>query len=205
MTEQRRSTNSRGYRKTKRADDERRTRARIVDAAEELHGTIGPARTSVSAVAERAGVTRATVYRHFPDDEALFFACSGQWLSRQRLPDPQKWPVQGEPGETLRVGLEDIYRYYRAGQSMLIHVLRDVDVVPERVRNARIDGERRWRETLLSSVPGRRRAAVRAAVAHACDFGTWRSLALDQGLTDRAAVDLMVGMVMTAASPPPSS
>ena len=205
LTEQHRSTNSRGYRKTKRAEDEQRTRARIVDATEELHGTIGPARTSVSAVADRAGVTRATVYRHFPDDESLFLACSGQWLSRQRLPDPQTWPAKDTPGETLGVGLHDIYRYYREGQSMLIRVLLDADVVPERVRNARIESERRWQEALLAAVPGRRRTAVRAAVAHACAFGTWRSLVLDIGLTDRAAVDLMVGMVMTAATPLPSS
>ncbi len=75
----------------KRADDEQRTRARIVDAAESLHGTVGPANASISAIAETAGVTRATVYRHFPDDESLFLACSGQWLARQRLPDPETW------------------------------------------------------------------------------------------------------------------
>jgi AcrR family transcriptional regulator len=205
LTEHQRSTNSRRYRKTKRAEHEQRTRASIVDAAEELHGTIGPARTSVSAVADRAGVTRATVYRHFPDDELLFLACSGQWLARQRLPDPQAWPTKDRPGEILRVGLHDIYRYYREGQPMLTRVLRDADVVPERVRNARIESERRWQDALLAAVPGRRRTAVRAAVAHACEFGTWRSLVLDHGLTDRAAVDLMVGMVTTAATPLPSS
>lgn len=205
LTEQHRSTNPRSYRKTKRADDEQRTRARIVDAAEELHGTIGPARTSISAVADRAGVTRGTVYRHFPDDESLFLACSGQWLSRQRLPDPEKWRANGEPGEALRVGLLDIYRYYRVGQAMLSRIHRDLDVVPERVRQVRFESERRWQEALLTSVPGRRRAVVRAAVAHAAAFGTWWSLALDQGLTDRAAADLMVGMVTAAAAPLPSS
>ena len=97
LTEHKRSTNARGYRKVKRADDELRTRARIVDAAEELHGTIGPARVSVSAIADAAGVTRATVYRHFPDDESLFLACSGQWLSRQRLPDPEAWDRSRRP------------------------------------------------------------------------------------------------------------
>ena len=205
MSEHHRSTNSRGYRKTKRAEDEQRTRARIVDAAEELHGTVGPARTSVSAVADRAGVTRATVYRHFPNDESLFLACSGQWLARQQLPGPERWSAQGGPGETLRVGLQDIYRYYRAGQSMLTHVLRNPELIPERVRNARFESERRWQEALLVALPGRRRTAVRAAVAHACAFATWRSLVVDNGLTDRAAVDLMVGMVMTAATPLPSS
>ena len=90
------------YRKVKRAENEQRTRARIVDAAEALHAKVGPARASISAIAERAGVTRATVYRHFPDDESLFLACSGQWLSRQRLPDPDAWDATATPVDTLR-------------------------------------------------------------------------------------------------------
>ena len=88
LTEQRRSTKQRTYRKVKRAEDEQRTRARIVDAAEALHAEVGPARATISAIAERADVTRATVYRHFPDDESLFLACSGQWLSRQCAAGP---------------------------------------------------------------------------------------------------------------------
>jgi len=198
LTEHERSTNSRGYRKVKRADDEQRTRERIVDAAEELHGTIGPARASISAIADKAGVTRATVYRHFPDDESLFLACSGQWLSRQRLPDPEAWPVEGDPLETVRVGLTDIYRYYRAGASMLTHVHRDFEVVPERVRTARQQSEQRWRQVLLRPMPGRRRAVVKAAVAHATAFGTWRSLCVDQGLSDDDAAQLMVAMTEAA-------
>ena len=135
LSEQSRSTNTRGYRKTKRADDEQRTRARIVDAAELLHGTVGPANASISAIAETAGVTRATVYRHFPDDEALFLACSGQWLANQRLPDPASWK-DDDPWVQLRTGLLDLYRYYRAGEAMLTLVNRDVRVVPERVKRS---------------------------------------------------------------------
>ena len=199
MTEQKRSTNSRGYRKVKRADDEQRTRARIVDAAEELHGTVGPANASISAIAETAGVTRATVYRHFPDDEALFLACSGQWLARQRLPEPDAWK-HDDPWVQLRSGLLDIYRYYRAGEPMLTMIHRDFALVPERVREARLENEGVWLETLLQGLPGARRAACRAAVSHAASFGTWRSLALDNGLTDRTAVNLMVAMVQAAAT-----
>jgi AcrR family transcriptional regulator len=199
LSEQRRSTNSRGYRKVKRADDELRTRGRIVDAAETLHGTLGPARASVSAIADAAGVTRATVYRHFPDEEGLFLACSGQWLSRQRLPDPESWGLSGDPWVSLRTGLLDLYRYFRGGQAMLALVERDVEVVPSRIRDARLERERVWRETLLGPLPGRRRTGVRAAVAHASAFGTWRSLCVDQALSDGAAADLMVGMTRVAA------
>ena len=199
LTEQKRSTNSRGYRKVKRADDEQRTRARIVDAAESLHGTVGPANASISAIAETAGVTRATVYRHFPDDEALFLACSGQWLARQRLPDPAAWK-HDDPWVQLRSGLLDLYRYYRAGEPMLTLIHRDYDVVPERVRGARLEQEGRWLETLTHPLPHRRRAGVRAAVAHASAFGTWRSLCVDHELSDTTAVHLMVAMTGAAAT-----
>lgn len=175
-----------------------RTKARIVDAAEALHGTLGPARTSVSAIAERAGVTRATVYRHFPDDQSLFMACSTQWMSRQRLPDADAWTAYDDPLTRLHAGLSDIYRYYRAGEQMITLVHRDAEAVPSRVAAVRIAAERRWLGTLLQPFPGRRRKSVRAAVAHAAAFPTWRSLCVDQGLSNGSAVDLMVGMVAVA-------
>ncbi len=188
------------YRKSKRAEDEQRTRARIVDAAERLHGTLGPARTTISAVADRAGVTRATVYRHFPDDEALFVACSAQWLSRQPRPAPETWTDEADPVQRLRLGLTEIYRYYRAGEQMISRVLRDAAAVPERVRSQRLAQERVWLDTLLQPFPERRRRTLRAAVAHAVAFPTWRSLCVDQSLSDRAAVGLVLGMVSAARS-----
>jgi AcrR family transcriptional regulator len=190
----------RTYRKVKRADEEQRTRARIVDAAEALHGSVGPAHASISAVAERAGVTRTTVYRHFPDDESLFLACSGQWLSRQTLPDPEAWSAVADPVQRLRVGLADLYRYFRDGHEMLANIERDAAVVPAPVRGGRLAREQQWRETLLRGLPGQRRPAVRAAIAHATAFGTWRSLCLEQGLSDRAAVGLIAGMVDAAGA-----
>jgi AcrR family transcriptional regulator len=186
---------TRTYRKSKRAEDEERTSALIVEAAESLHATLGPARTSVSAVAERAGVTRATVYRHFPDDESLFLACSSRWMSRQRVPDPGGWTASDDPLGRLRAGLTDIYRYYREGEQMITRIHRDVEAVPPRVVANRLAAERRWLDALLQPFPGRPRKTVRAAVAHAAAFSTWRSLCLSQGLSDRSAVGLMVGMI----------
>lgn len=183
----------------KRAEDEQRTRARIVDAAEALHGEVGPAGTTISAIAERAGVTRATVYRHFPDDESLFLACSAQWLSRQVLPAPDGWDAHDDPFVVLRSGLTDIYRYFRDGEPMLTSVLRDAAAVPARVTADRLDREREWRERLTRGLPRRRRKTVQAAVAHATSFSTWRSLCVDLGLSNASAVDLMVAMTVAAA------
>lgn len=184
----------------KRAEDEQRTRARIVDAAEALHAEVGPARSTISAIAERADVTRATVYRHFPDDESLFLACSGQWLSRQQLPDPDAWGAHDDPFAVLHAGLTDIYRYFRDGEPMLTSVLRDAAVVPTPVKEARLALEREWRERLTRALPGRRRKTIQAAVAHAIAFGTWRSLCVDLGLSNASAVDLMVAMTEAAAN-----
>jgi AcrR family transcriptional regulator len=200
LTEQDSSAKQRVYRKVKRAEDEQRTRARIVDAAEALHAEVGPARATISAIAARADVTRATVYRHFPDDESLFLACSGQWLSRQVLPDPDAWETDGDPFAVLHSGLTDIYRYFRDGEPMLTSVLRDAAVVPARIKEARLARERRWRERLTRELPRRRHKSVQAAVAHAMSFGTWRSLCVDLGLSNASAVNLMVAMTAAAAN-----
>ncbi len=203
LTEQVLSPKQRAYRKVKRAEDEQRTRARIVDAAEALHAQVGPARATISAIAERAAVTRATVYRHFPDDESLFMACSHQWLSRQRVPDPDAWDAHADAFAVLHTGLTDIYRYFRDGEPMLSSVLRDAAVLPARVNEARLAGERDWRQRLTRALPGRRRKTVQAAVAHAISFDTWRSLCLDLGLSNRSAVDLLVAMTAAASSSGP--
>ena len=200
MHEQSSSTPKRDYQKTKRAEDEKRTRARIVDAAEELHRTLGPSRTSVSAIAEHAAVTRATVYRHFSDEESLFLACSSQWLSRQRLPNVDAWTAHDDPLVRLRVGLTDIYRYYRSGEQMLTLIHRDAESVPPSVKANRVRAQRRWVEALLQPFPRRSPRMLPAAIGHAAAFETWRSLCVVQGLSNRSAVELMLGMV-TIASP----
>ena len=87
---------------TTRADQVEQTRRRIVEAAVELHGTVGPANTTVAAIAERAGVTRLTVYRHFPDDDAMFAACTAHWSARQNMPDIDAWLAESDPVDRLR-------------------------------------------------------------------------------------------------------
>ncbi|WUQ31896.1 TetR family transcriptional regulator [Streptomyces sp. NBC_00239] len=202
MSEQQRSTKSRGYEMRKRAADVGRTRERIIEAAVHLHGTAGPASTSISAIAERAGVTRLTVYRHFPDETALFEACSGHWLSRQRLPRPEEWGAYETPLERLAAGLADIYRFYRAGEQMLTLVIRDQHAVPERIRRSREETTRRYVEALASAWPAADAPVRRAVIGHAAAFSTWRSLCREQGLTDRAAVEVMTTLVEAVGAKP---
>lgn len=199
MTEQSRTSNSRPYVKRRRAEAERATAARIAEAALELHRTVGPARTTVAAVASRAGVTRATVYRHYPDERALFTACSGLWWSRVRPPDPGSWLAHEDPFTRLEVGLRDVYRFYRQGADMLEKVIRDTTSVPQEVVAQRTRAQEEWRSVLLAPFPARRRRTLVAAVAHATEFATWRSLALGSGLGDAAAVGLVSAMVRSAA------
>src|SRR6476659_9041226 len=95
------SDQKRKYEKKRRAEAEAQTRQRITESAVELHGSLGPARTSMSAVAEHAGVPRSTVYRHFPDEEALFGACSQHWAERNPPPDLGRWGRIRDPDERL--------------------------------------------------------------------------------------------------------
>src|SRR5436305_5385063 len=122
MTRQNASDGPRRYRKRKRAASELDTRRRITAAAVELHQTVGAGRTSVKAIAERAGVQRATVYRHFPTEEALFGACTSHYYARHPLPDPRQWAAIDDPDERLRAALEDLYTLYGQTEIGRAHV-----------------------------------------------------------------------------------
>lgn len=191
---------SRPYRMHRRAESIDRTRERIVEAAVELHGTRGPAHTSVAAVAERAGVTRTTVYRHFRDDAALFDACSTHWAARQAPPDLAGWRQVPGAEDRLRAGLADLYRYYREGAAMLRLVHRDREALPDRQQRALAEDEAAVRRVLgeplrAAGAPGRQ---VRAAIGLAVAFTTWDTLCGDERLSDCAAADLMTRLVLSA-------
>ncbi len=185
----------RKYEKKKRAELEEETRRRITETAVELHGTVGPARTSISAIAERAGVRRSTVYRHFPDEESLFDACSSHWAAENPLPDPTSWEAIEDPDERLRTALTDLYAFYRRTERMVENLLRDENTVP--VVRDRFVGFHQFleaaRELLLRGRPerGHSRDEARAAIGHALAFSTWQSLTREEGLEDDQAVELM--------------
>ena len=182
----------------RRAEQLDQTRQRIVASTVELHGSVGPAATTIAAIAEAAGVTRLTVYRHFPDQTALFGACSAHWAARQQLPDPGAWSGIGDPAARLRSGLADLYRFYRAGAGMLTHIHRDLAALPEAHQQALRDGDTLVRDVLTAPFDraGQEHRRLRAAIGHAVSFWTWRSLCLDQDLTDTDAVALLTGMVL---------
>jgi len=196
------SNEKRPYRMRRRAELQDETRRRITESAVELHGTLGPARTSVSAVAEHAGVRRATVYRHFPDEDALFAACSSHWVASNPPPDPGEWAAIADPGERLRAALEALYGHYRRTEEMMANVLRDEPLVPAVART--LEGYRAYVDACAGvlmagrGLRGRARQRVAAAVGHSLAFATWRSLTGEQGLDDAEAAALMCRLVAAA-------
>ena len=198
MTDQKRP-----YRMNARAESQQATRQRITEAAVALHGTLGPSRTSMSAVAEHAGVERSTLYRHFPNEGKLFEACSAHWRGLHPLPDLDRWRAIDDPAERLRTALTELYAYYTGAEPMLTNILRDVDSIEALRRQfARFpDYLEAARATLLAGRRHRGRAAhtVHAAVGHALGFTTWRSLVREQGCTTAEAVELMCALAATAS------
>jgi AcrR family transcriptional regulator len=202
VSDQDRPPGGRGYQMRKRAEDVAATRQRIVEAAVRLHGTIGPAATTISALADQAGVTRLTVYRHFPDERALFAACSAHWASGQVMPDPRAWRRAGDPAQRLRVGLSDLYRFYRSAEPMLTNVRRDRAAIPSELQERTDATDASYREVLLQAfaVRGSRRRRLRAVLGHAASFWTWRSLCLERGLSDSEAVQAMTTLALATAA-----
>jgi AcrR family transcriptional regulator len=186
----------RTYELKQRAESLAATRLRIVEATVALHESLGPGRTTISAIAERAGVQRLTVYRHFPDERSLFEACSGHWAAQNPAPDPSAWSALDDPEERLRTALTAIYGFYRTTEGMTGNLERDLPESPvlQEVAQPFLAYWQAVRETLERgwAVRGRKRLVLRAVIGHAVAFDTWHSLARSEGLDDAAAVDAMV-------------
>ena len=173
-----------------RAVQQAETRQRIVEAAVELHRSVGPARTSLSMVAERAGVQRHTLYAHFPEERSLLLACSGLTMERDPLPDAAPWRLIGDRRERLRTGLRAIYRWYQRNADLAGCVLRDAEIDPL----IREISALRWGlpiEGYQTVLGAGLNAKQRAMLGVALSFHTWRTLVRDSGLKSDAAADAM--------------
>ena len=194
---------TRTYQKKRRAEQETETRRRIVEAVAALHGEIGPARTTIKAIAERAGVERLTVYRHFADEGAIFAACNAHFHDETPPPDPSQWREIEDPVARLRAAILAFYDYYRRGENMIAYAQRDAAelpalaavLAPQRafVEVVRAELEAAWPDDAGA------RPRLSAAIGHALRFDTWRSLVRGEGLSDADAAELMVDLVRSAA------
>jgi AcrR family transcriptional regulator len=190
---------ARKYEMKRRAERMQDTRRRITEATVELHKTVGPARTTVSAIADKAGVQRHTYYAHFPEVKDLYQACTAHYLERNPLPDPSRWVQISGSEERLGRALSEVYAYYEGNEAMLTNVLRDTPLDPVLQEN-NVFLFRHWeamRDTIADAfeASGERHEALLGAIALALDLQTWRTLVRQQGLDEEKAMELMVGMV----------
>jgi AcrR family transcriptional regulator len=181
----------RRYELKKRAERQQQTRQRITDATLELHRTVGPAATQVAEIARRAGVGRLTVYNHFPDDAALFAACSAHWRSLHPTPDIASWALIDDRSARVRRALRDLYAWYRETEPMTANVLRDSELLPA-LRGIVEGGLVRWlaavRVFLAGNIEGPT-DRIEAVVAVVTAFASWRAM---KSLGDEAAADLAI-------------
>ncbi len=189
---------TRTYTLKRRAEQQAKTRRRIVEAAVALHGSIGPGLTTISMVSERAGVQRHTYYAHFPDERSLWLACSGLVFERDPLPEAAPWRAIEDRRERLRVGLRAIYDWYERNASLAACVLRDAEfhAVTKEVNELRFGAPMAaYREVLGAKLNAKQRALLRLALS----FFTWRTLAHENGLKQGTAVAVMVQAIDAAS------
>ena len=184
-----------------RAERYQQTRQRIVEATVELHRTFGPARTTITDIAKKAGVERQTVYNHFPDELSLLKACSAHNRALNPPPDPEPWKLIPDPEERLRRALAEVYGYYRRNEQMLANVTRDAQANPNtrKVLEPRVKHQERMRNALAAGWKQgdkqRRERLLHGALWMALEFQTWHTLARQQGFDDDESIELMVSMV----------
>lgn len=188
---------ARTYVKSRRAESEAETRRRIVEAALALHAERGPAQTTISMIAERAGVQRHTVYAHFPDERTLLMACSGLHVEREPLPSPEAWDGINEPAARLRKALTALYDWYGRNEQLTAVVLRDAEhhAVLREITQLRMGPPLAAFHQSLSEALG---ARGKAALALATSFHTWRTLTREAGLEPAAAIEIVMHTVLAA-------
>lgn len=188
---------ARKYTLKRRAEQQAETRQRIVEAAVELHGSLGPARTTLTMVAERAGVQRHTLYAHFPDERSLLLACSGHFMERNPMPDATPWQTITDRGTRLRTGLGAVYGWYETNAEMIAHVTRDAETDPvlHEISEMRHGPHAAaWVAVLGDGLGGTAAALLRLALG----FPTWRTLARDAGLGSTGAAEAMTEAILGA-------
>jgi AcrR family transcriptional regulator len=183
-----------------RAERQQQTRQRIVETAVELHRTYGPAQTTITDIAKRAGVERQTVYNHFPDELSLLKACSAHNRTLNPPPDPEPWRLIADPESRLRRALAEVYAYYRRNEQMQANVTRDAQANPNvrKVFEARIKHQESMRNVLAAGWEqgdGQRHKLLYGALWMGLDFQTWHTLVRQQGFEDEEVIELMVGKV----------
>jgi AcrR family transcriptional regulator len=185
---------TRNYTLKRRAETQAETRQRIVEASVDLHSTIGPANTTISMIAYKAGVQRHTFYSHFPDERSMLMACSGHSLELDPLPDAKTWRAIADPAERLHIGLRAVYDWYQRNASLVACVLRDGEVheLVREISDLRYGPPiAAWHEVLGAGL----KAKQRAMLALALSFHTWRTLTLEAGLKQADAVKAMAAAV----------
>jgi len=193
----------------RRAEQVDQTRQRITEAAVRLHTTVGPAHSSIAAVAEEAGVTRLTVYRHFADLDAVFVACMAHWAAQNPRPDATAWPAITNLEERARRAFGELYAWYRDHADELYPINRDAASMPLSAQRAAEAGNRALADALVAghvgadSVLDGNGRVLRAVARHLVTFWTWRSLVVQQGLGDREAVDIAARLLTAIADDAP--
>ena len=185
---------ARNYTLKRRAESQAETRQRIVDAAIDLHGTVGPANTTISMIAEKAGVQRHTLYAHFPDERSMLMACSGHAFERDPLPDAEPWRAIADPADRLRAGLRAIYAWYERNAGVLACVLRDAEhhALTREISDLRFGPSvAGWHDALGEGLAAKQRPMLALALS----FRTWRTLVQEAGLKPSAAAAAMVSAV----------
>jgi AcrR family transcriptional regulator len=190
----------RKYRLKERAQQQAETRRRIIEAVVALHEDVGPARTTVVEIADRAQVSRPTVYSHFPDERSLITACSQHWSLANPRPDTAAWKQIADPRTRLCTALEQLYAYYAPRERMLANVIRDSELIPslsEALQNTMGPYLRAAAEALGTGWESQQsdRRKLLAVIELALHFHTWQTLTRSGALTNKEAAELMATLV----------
>jgi len=160
----------RRYDNSSRAARAEETRTRILDAV--LAECAGEGELSVADIAKRAEVSEATVYRHYPNREALFEAVQehlDERLGRPRAP---------KNVQEFRAAVPPLHKFFRENEQLVRTVARrpELRALWEGAHERRAGGANRSLRELTSHLPPAEATAARAMVLWTISAEAWLAL-----------------------------
>lgn len=173
-------------------------RAAILDAAGALVADEGPLKISMSQLAELAGIGRATLYKYFPDVEAVLAAWHGEHVAAH-LADLERLATgPGSPADRLTAALD---RYARVCRERATHGL-DVGALVHR-REQVAHAEHALLDIFRRLLTEARDAGAARVDVPADELAAYclHALSAAAGLTSDAAVRRLVAVVRAGVEP----
>lgn len=192
---------SRAYDNRTRLQQQAQLKDSIAAAAAELHAEKGALATSYAEIAQRAGVSLPTVYKHFPSQSQLIAACTGHVAAQApQLPAGQilQAPTLAAAAQALVEAMDRMHAHFEPWQAWREHRL--IPALGELAAHRREQLTALIAQVLAQHAVGEARELA-AVWETLLNFELWHRLVREHKLPRAAARRILIHLLLAACGP----